>query len=63
MEVEGGEEDEEGGAEDDRQEVVPEMVPEEVQVLWGAGGELGEGEGQEGDEEEVHCMGDEVVVT
>lgn len=38
------------------------MVPEEVQVLWGAGGELGEGEGEEGDEEEVHCMGDEVVV-
>jgi len=62
-EVEGGEEDEERGAEDHGDEIKPEMIPEVVEVLDREGRELGGDEDDEGCEEEVHAMGDEVVVT
>lgn len=62
-EVEGGEEDEERGAEDHGNEIKPEMIPEVMEVLDREGGELGSDEDHKGCEEEVHAMGDEVVVT
>ncbi|CAA7403133.1 unnamed protein product [Spirodela intermedia] len=61
-EVQSGEEDEEGGAEDDRDEVVAEVVPELADVLGGEGGELGGNGAADGCEAEEHPVGDEVMV-
>lgn len=62
-EVDGGEEDKKRGAEYRRDEVETEMVPEVMEVLDGEGGKLRQEDGNEGREEQIHPMGDEVVIT
>lgn len=61
-EVEGGEKDEEGGADDGRDEVVLELGPEAVEVFDGEGGEMSGYGDEERNEEQVHGVGDQVMV-
>lgn len=60
--VEGGQKNDEGRTERDRDEVELEVVPEVEQVLELQGGEMGGGGGEQGEEEEVHGVGDEIMV-
>ncbi|KAB8102976.1 hypothetical protein EE612_035136, partial [Oryza sativa] len=61
-EVEGGEEDEEGGAGDDGEEVEAELLPQVGDVAWGHGGELHGHQRHQRRQQQVHAVGDEVVV-
>ncbi|CAA7397161.1 unnamed protein product [Spirodela intermedia] len=61
-EVEGAEEHEEGGAEEHGDEVEAKVVPEVVEIIRGEGGELRDDDADQGDQHEVHPVGDKVVV-
>lgn len=61
-EVKGGKEDEEGGAYDGRDQVVLEVGPEVVEVFDGEGGEMSGDGDEEWNKEQVHGVGDQVMV-
>lgn len=62
-EVEGGDEDKERGTNNHGDEVEAEVLPEDMKVSDGECRHVGSDEDEEGKDEEVHAMGDDIVVT